>query len=574
MKRRRPGRIARVWFMRLLVVGVLAAVWFVPPIATWTEARDTARITDFDVKMVVSPDGTLRSDETITVDMPPGKHGIFRVFDTEDPRRPAVEHPVTDVSVTRDGATEPWVWESSARGTETARIGSADDTLTMGAHTYRILSTTTDVLEPGVGDARDTETLWWWDVVGSGWQMSMERVVVTAELPVTPLRAECVQGEDTPCTAEVVDRTMTVRTGPLEPYTPVTVRVAFPAGSLPAPPAGTSNLLVGVLVGAGLGVLVAIGFIVATRERSPGFPVLFEPPAGITPPLGVRVLEEQDADDDLQSVLFELGDRGVLRLEGDDERWRIHLLVDPASAALRPAEAAVLEGLRLTTPGEWFVVSKTKTSGERIQRAREKLRAAVSAEAAGFLRPSWPGRLGRFLGGAAIIALLVLAGISFFGTGWVNWPVMAFLAAFALVGMGLTFDPAVSTTHTDAGRDLWSRTGGFARFLTTDSSESRFDAAAHLDWYPRYLGWALALGVADRWAERFAAQGVTVPDVGYVAWSGHRAMTFSSMRESFDSVVVGASAAYAASQASSSSGGGGGGFSGGSGGGGGGGGSW
>jgi hypothetical protein len=574
VSRHHVRRTVGVWFFRLLVVGAVALVWFVPPLKALSRTEDTASISSYDVQMDLSADGTLRSQETIAVDLPAGKRGIFRIFDTEDPRRPDVEHPVTDVRVTRDGETDAITWVDGASGTRTLRIGMESRFLTPGEHVYRIDSTTTGALEPGQGDARDTETLWWWDVVGSGWQMAMDQVTVTARLPATPRRAECVQGESTPCTAEVVDRTLTVRTGPLEPFTPVTVRVAFPADALPPPPGGSSELLRGVLLASGLAALVWLGFFLATRERRPGLPVLYEPPAGVTPPLGVRVLEEEDSPDDLQAVLFDLGDRGVVKLEGDDERWRIHLLVDPATADLRPAEAEVLNRLRLTTPGEWFVVSTTKTAGERIQAARDGLQTVVGQEAATYLRRSWPGGLGRFLGGAATVAVLVLAGVYFFGVGWVRWPLLAGLAVFAFLMLGLVADPSVSTKHTPEGRDLWSRTGGFARFLGTDSSEARFDAAAHLDWYPRYLGWAVALGVADEWAGRFRAQGIELPDVPYVAWSGHdRMASFSGMRDSFNSAVVGASAAYAASQASSSSGGGGG-FSGGSGGGGGGGGSW
>jgi uncharacterized membrane protein len=140
----------------------------------------------------------------------------------------------------------------------------------------------------------------------------------------------------------------------------------------------------------------------------------------------------------------------------------------------------------------------------------------------------------------------------------------------------LAVDSGRSTTRTATGRDVWSRTGGFARFLSTDSSESRFDAAAHLDWYPKYLPWAIALGVGEEWARRYQVQGITEPEVPYVVGWGYGHGThhdgFSGFHDSFNGAISAASATYAASQSSSSSGGGG--FSGGSGGGGGGGGSW
>jgi uncharacterized membrane protein len=96
-----------------------------------------------------------------------------------------------------------------------------------------------------------------------------------------------------------------------------------------------------------------------------------------------------------------------------------------------------------------------------------------------------------------------------------------------------------------------------------------------MDWYPRYLAWAVALGSADEWAGRYEAQGVTVPDVPWIVWTGSGTrFSAGSMSRSFDGAIASASAAYAASQAAQASSSGGGGFSGGSGGGGGGGGSW
>ncbi|MFZ4517828.1 MAG: DUF2207 domain-containing protein [Microthrixaceae bacterium] len=572
---RAPRRIAAAWFLRALLLGALAVVWFAPPLKSLDRTPDDASITSYDVAMDLAADGTLRSAETIVVALPAGKRGIFRVFDVADPRRPGVDHPVSDVTVTRDGVPEPWTWTESARGTETARIGSPSVFLPGGSYTYRIDSVTTGALEPGGRRNGRDETLWWWDVVGSGWQMAMDSVTVTARLPAVPLRAECVQGTDTPCTAEISERTLTVRTGPLAPYTPVTVRVAFPADALPPPPGGTDHSARDTLVAALLGALAAVGLVVATRERRPGFPVLFEPPAGVGPALGARVLHEDDAADALLATLYDLADRGVLRLEGDDERWHVRLLVDPATVELRPEEVGLLAAFLLHAPDDTFVVSATTTSGERVSRAVGVLRAQVHEDGRRYLRSSLPGILAWMFGWLAFAGVLVMTGVYFLGTGWRSWPLLALCGAFALVAMGMALDPAVRTVHTAEGRDLWTRVGGFSRFLTTPSSESRFDAAAHLDWYPRYLGWAMALGVADAWDRRYAEQGVELPAVPWIWWAGTgRFNGMAGLGASFDAAISSASATYAASQSSSGGGFSGGGFSGGSGGGGGGGGSW
>jgi uncharacterized membrane protein YgcG len=264
----------------------------------------------------------------------------------------------------------------------------------------------------------------------------------------------------------------------------------------------------------------------------------------------------------------------VVRLEGDDDSWRVHLLVDPSTAPLSAGEAEVLSKLRLDAAGESFLVSATTTAGERVAQAQEALQEHIGAESGRYLRTSGPGVWAKVLGWLSVVGVAVMVGIYFFSdSGWVPWPLLTGSAVFAIVALGVMLDPATGTKHTPEGRDLWSRAGGFARFLTTDSAESRFDAAAHMDWFPRYLSWALVFGSADAWARRYEAQGVALPVVPWLYWSGAPTNHFSShaMTQSFNSAITSASATYAASQSSS---GGGGGFSGGSGGGGGGGGSW
>ena len=239
----------------------------------------------------------------------------------------------------RDGQIEPYTRTDSARGTDTIRIGSPSVYLDPGPHTYRIVSSTSDVLEPG----DDGETWWWWDVVGSGWQMPMGQTSVVATLPAEPLRAECVAGDGDPCTATVEGTSLRVSTGPLEPFTPVTVRVAFDAADVAPPiePAANRDLLFSVLAA-----IVAAGIAFAlwrrTQEPAPGFPVLFEPPFMVPPALGVRVLDEQDSDESLQATLFDLAERGVLQLQGDDDTWHIEVVQPLDAEQLHPIEQSLL----------------------------------------------------------------------------------------------------------------------------------------------------------------------------------------------------------------------------------------
>jgi uncharacterized membrane protein len=147
---------------------------------------------------------------------------------------------------------------------------------------------------------------------------------------------------------------------------------------------------------------------------------------------------------------------------------------------------------------------------------------------------------------------------------------------FGIFGAGLAATGA-GTRRTRAGRDLWSRSGGFRRILSTPSAQDRFDFAARGDLYQAYVPWAVAFGCADEWAEKYRVETGTEPPVptylpGYYG-AASVGTAASSLVGDFRSTVSSAISSYEATQKSSSSGGGGG-FSGGGGGGGGGGGSW
>ena len=111
------------WLLRIVAAAAFVSVFFFPPLGGGAEQPDTASITRYTADMDLAADGTLSTTEDLTVEMPPGKHGIFRIFDTADPRRPDVDHPISDVTVTRDGQPDDTETTTGQRGTETVRIG-------------------------------------------------------------------------------------------------------------------------------------------------------------------------------------------------------------------------------------------------------------------------------------------------------------------------------------------------------------------------------------------------------------------------------------------------------------------
>ena len=376
------------WLVRIVVLVVFISVVFLAPLGAGQHTKDPSTITSYAAAMKLARDGTLTIDETITVDLAADRHGIFRIFDTTDPRRD-VDHPISEVNVTRDGQPEEATFTAESRGARTLRIGDPNVILDPGEHVYEIHSVTTDVFEPG----KEGETLWWWDVVGTGWQMAMEKVHISAVLPTEPLRPpECVQDKDTRCTASVDGTTMTVDIPDgLAPYTPVTVRVPFDSSKVPADGGPASH--VGTIVWSIVAFLIAAGVALLlwreTREKTPGLPVLFEPPEGVGPALGVRVLNEERSSDDLQATLFDLGERGIVKLSGSEDQWIIDLLAPTAGASLSEGEGFMLMHLGLADVGDRFTVSHEVDAGERVQQG--PLSAAFGCRVRG---PSIPDVLG------------------------------------------------------------------------------------------------------------------------------------------------------------------------------------
>lgn len=95
---------------------------------------------------------------------------------------------------------------------------------------------------------------------------------------------------------------------------------------------------------------------------------------------------------------------------------------------------------------------------------------------------------------ANVIALLLIPfGVFRWGFPTTSWALP--FGAFFLLTLG-SWAPGVGTRRTEAGRELWSRAGGFHRMLTTDSAEARFDFGARSDRYSAYVPYAVAAGAA------------------------------------------------------------------------------
>lgn len=576
---------------------LLAVFAFLVSIPGWSDGSggggddyEATRITQYRADFTVAADGDLTAVETITVDVPAVRHGIFRFFDTHDPSAPHARRIPEDIGVTQDGApaTVALSWRNHHRE-RVVQIGDANRYLTFGAHTYVISYKIPGVLEKGTDGTR---TQFYWNLIPGGWAQAIDQARLTVHLPTAASSVRCAigAGASDACTASGVGSSqLTVVAANLAPRTPVTIKAGL---DLPTPAAGHTvpwsgkwdavlgGSPVGPIVAAVLAVLAA-GCALLLRRRAheddPGFPVQYAPPEGIGPAQAEFVRSETVGRPAYVASILYAADKGAISLTQDGSKWTI---ADTGRGwqGIDKVSQEVYE-LIGTPKGSFTASPDDVTSGHKLANLsgafpdRVKKWALDSGNLAkiGGVHPG---------GIVAVVALLVAIGWVLIGrlmlpSMWAMVP-----AAFAAFGLGL-LGAGAATRRTSKGRELWSRVGGFYRLLSTTSAQERFDFAGRKDLYTAYLPWAVAFGCADTWAEKFRTETGTEPPMPeYFFGAGGASLSGSSIDslvDSFDSSVSSAISSYEATQVSSSSGSSGfsgGGFSGGGGGGGGGGGSW
>ena len=433
-------------------------------------------------------------------------------------------------------------------------------------------------------------TQFYWNLIPGGWRQSIDSAKLTVTLPAVAQGVRCAQGVGTTDGCEATGegtRNLEISTGNLPPNTPVTLLATL---DMPTPKAGKTlpwtprfdrvlgRSVPGLVVILGLASaagLIGLRASWQSYEPKPPYPLQYAPPVGIGPAQAAYIFTEQTGREAFVASIMHAAEKGAMSITRHGSDWT---LVDERGAEgwAETDEITARIGRLVGKPGGSFTAaSREVASGKLLQEQLMEFDSQTQA---------WAKRAG----------LMTTAGIKGLGGGLV---VMGFVAAFAIIiwkPFDLTVLAAIpglfavlglpllrtgsGTRRTTRGRDLWSRIGGFHRVLSTRSSKERFDFAGREELYTAYLPWAVALGCAAEWAQKYRTEvGVEPPVPTYFGgYSGASTGAFVTKAVSdFSSTVDSAIASYQATQSSSSSGGGGGGgFSGGGGGGGGGGGSW
>jgi len=592
------------------------------------------RILSFDDTVTVQNDGTLTVREIIRV-RAEGRNirrGIYRDFPTTYPgngRQIVVGFSFE--SATRDGQDEPWRTEPHGNGVR-VYLGSARVMLPQGEHTYELVYRT----DRQMGFFADHDELYW-NVTGNGWDFPIDRatarVLLPADIPVSDIKLEAYTG---PQGAKDRNYTTTIDDGAplfsttreLEPREGLTIVAMWPKGfitaaveeSVPAGAGATSSpgynysgdtgnasqygrspieamlnrdlrkttlpAFMGLL---GLAALLFYYYYIWLKVgRDPPSRITipeYESPKGQSP-ASMRFLMQMGYDNScFAAAVLSLAVKGHLRIEQDAGvlgLGKTFTLVKQSSPDAKPPSADE-DQLLVNIFSEGNTLKLQEENYERVSEARTNHRLSLKdryTSAFFNINGGW-----HFLG---IVLSILLALPALFLPGktdlWPEWHFTTpagwftlFTVLLMLVANGVF--GKLLRAPTVAGQTAMDHIRGFKMYLEVAEGEDlkRMKAPPPPltpQLFESYLPAALALGVEQRWAERFAdVLNVQAPDYAPAwyagpGWNIRDMGSFSSnLGNSLSSAISSSSTAPG-----SSSGGDGGGSSGGGGGGGGGGG--
>jgi uncharacterized membrane protein YgcG len=433
----------------------------------------------------------------------------------------------------------------------------------------------------------------YWNVTGDEWDVPIEAATARIELPpgTEGIRAIAFNGVygSTAQEAAVETSGTTVRIAmphALDYREGLTAVVGWNKGVVTEPSA--TDRAVGV-VGSNwpLAIPIPVLFLVFAIWRRRGkdprrlpITVRYEPPPGFTPGEAGTLLDNAADLRDVTATLVDLGVRGYLRFEERDDRklfgligkreYLLHRLEPPSAAVpLAPHERQVFDGV---FSGRGSTVELSDLQDE-FYTELPKIRTSIFERLLGrgfyHARPDLVRT--RWMVGGAVLGILLGAGGSALASRFLMTPV-PFIVAAVLVALIVIGFGSVMPARTDAGARALEQVLGFEEFLRRVEAEHlKKVIIGHPELFDRYLPFAMAFGVEQKWAKAF--EGIyTDPPTWYV---GSHVTNFSVGRLSSSlgdlSSKVG-STMTSSPRSSSGSGFGGGGSSGGGGGGGGGGG--
>ncbi len=572
-------------FLAVCILGLSAAA------AATASAQDFV-IEDYDVSILVDADASFSVREQITVRFQRPRHGIYRdiPFVYLDTSGHETRTPTSVLSV-EDGAGVRRPHKVITEGNVLrVRIGDPDSYVE-GRQVYEILYR----VENAILFFADHDELYW-NVTGNAWQapiMAARATVSLAAGTAAQRWSACYTGRagstETACRSEAAGTGVVFSaTRSLAAGEGLTIAYGWDKGLVSAPSAfrrllWSLNLRQNWVFVIPVFSLLVMLWLWWTTGRDPrvreAVTVRYDPPvaggAALNPAEVGTILDEQLDSRDITATIVGLAVKGYIRVEEtkkegiifDSTDYYLRKLKEPDSG-LTAFEHQLLGHLLSGLPGR--PVSELKNSFYvHVESLKRSLYADLVDKK--FFRRNPENVRQTYVGAAVVLGVLTIAGLSFFfgsTLGDVRPLLTGVLAALPVFGFSRIM-PAKSR----AGALAFMEVLGFREFLEK-AEKDRLERMKDENLFSKYFPYALALNVADNWAEAF--EGIyQVPPDWYTGTVGMRTFSPVSFSRSMNSAMSNISSAiFSAPRGSGTGGGFGGGGSSGGGFGGGGGGSW
>ncbi|MBX5226397.1 DUF2207 domain-containing protein [Rhizobium sp. NLR9b] len=385
-------------------------------------------IDSFASDITLEKSGAMTVRETITVNAEGNRinHGIFRdfplFFTDAGGRRRSVDFDM--VSVSRDGADEPWHTESISGGIR-IYAGSAEVTVTPGRHRYVFTYRTNRQIR-----YFDDHDELYWNVTGNGWIFPIRSATATVTLPpgvaatgtiffTGPQGATGKNARVRESSAGLVFST----TAPLGPNEGLTFAIRMPKGSIDPPSADMESTWWlkdnrNYFIGFGGLILVFAYYLRSWLKvgRDPARGVVvprWDAPDGISPAL-VNYIDNRGFSGGgwtaLAATALNLAVRGYVKLE--DLKNSIVIRGTGKALGKEKFQAGEAELLKVAG-GEGRTLTIDKANGERVKSVGQSFRSAIEKEHRGKYYNSNIGYTagGIALSAAALVALFVFGSL-------------------------------------------------------------------------------------------------------------------------------------------------------------------
>jgi uncharacterized membrane protein len=421
-----------------------------------------------------------------------------------------------------------------------------------------------------------------WNVTGNDWDMPIDRVHARVKLPdgVTATRTAVYTGvEHSKAKAATIDNTGNDvdfdALRQLGPHEGMSIGVGWPPGHITSRPSEARQRLMDSLRFLPAAIPFLVFFLAfrtwKRRGRDPeelSYVVHYEPIKGMSPAESGTLIDNSADMQDITSTLVDLAVRGYVQIKEVTEKhllgltsstdYVFHFLKPTREwATLAPHERRYLEGLSELAPiGELDV--RLSDLRNKFYKSIDGIRGAIydSLIEKGFYlqRPD-----------KVKVAWLVGAGFAFMAgffligaTGSMQLSMMSIPALiFAMIGTALTLAifGLIMPARTVPGARAREATLGFKEFLERVEVERYRKMITSPEMFEKFLPYAMAFGVADKWAKAFESMNLQ-PPTWYVGTSG-APFNVGSFTSSMSSMATSAASTMSSSPSSSGSGGGG-----------------